>query len=199
MHEAFVYKDPKVDILNVSEDGVHINLTLRGGVDVDRALAVDGSRGKGIWESLRRSVAHGVLGVLPTQAVYVTIPEVWVQARASGLPLLNVTIPGDLVVPLTRNGALVDLAVEAVAHPIAPTSQLWDWSMQTWANGTIDVVVGAQEAHASIPGAWWSKWAVFTQTDVVVPLEMPGKWLPLPLTLSFRHSLSDKVPTSFLL
>jgi hypothetical protein len=188
LHEAFIYHDPKVDILNVAEDGVHISLTLRGGVDVDRALATDGRRGSGWWESLRQSAVHGLLGVLPTQAVYVTLPEVLVCARGGGLPLLNVSLPSDVVVPLTKKSELVEIEIEAVGNPVAPAGELWTWGQDTWANGTIDVVIGIREAQATIPGAWWSKWAVVTQKDLIVPLAMPGKLLRKCSALSERCS-----------
>jgi len=194
LHEAFVYSDPKVDILNVSDDGVHINLTLRGGVDVDRALAVDGRRGTGLWESIRQRFAHGVVGALPTQAVHVTLPEVLVYSRGGGLPLLNVTLPAAIIVPLTKSGELVPIAVEAVGNPVAAAGELWTWGQDTWAKGTIDVVVGVAEAQATIPGAWWSKWAVVDQRDIIIPLAVPGMCLTPTVEIA---SLRQQVPTSF--
>lgn len=172
MHEAFVYSDPRVDIINVSESGIHLNLTLVGGIDMDRALSVDGKRGSSWWQSTRRGAAHLLFSALPTQEVYVTLPEVMVYAHGGGLPLLNVTLPGQVVIPL---GHQAPLAVEALANPIAPAGQLWKWGQKTWESGTVDVVVCAPEAKASIPGAWWSRWVKVDQQDLSIPLTVAGK------------------------
>ncbi|KAL1406932.1 hypothetical protein Q8F55_006344 [Vanrija albida] len=183
---ALVYTSPGVKVLDVSGSGVRVNVTFRGGVDVDYVLAET----KREWPSwvpgwfgrVRESVAHGVIGTLPQKTVTVAIPEILVYRREGGLALLNVSFPGTIEVPLlvgkVHEPEYVDISVEAVGTPVAPAGDVWKWSQNAWAKGHADVVVAAKEATASVQGAWWSKYLTFSQIDVSIPLRLPVPALP---------------------
>lgn len=181
--DSFKYTSPVVHILDIGDSGVHINVSFNGGVDVDEALAIDGRRGSSVWQSFRRGAAHSFFGALPQQEVRVTVPAMQVYARGGGLPLLNVSLPGEIVVPLVRDGQLRPITIDALGAPVAPVGEIWAWAQAAWAEGNTEVVVGLPQVRASLPG-WWSRWATFTQADLAFPLQFDGmSLLPAPSML----------------
>lgn len=176
--DSFKYTNASIQILDVGDAGVRVNVSLYGGIEIDEALAIDGRRGKGWWEGVRRSAAHLMLDATPNQSVHVTIPALQVYARGGGLPLLNVTLPSDVVVPLVR-GELRPLCIEAFGAPVAPVGEIWAWAQSVWTEGRSAIFVGVPHAQARIPGSWWSKWATFKQADLAFPLSFDGEY-PLP-------------------
>ncbi|BEI82614.1 hypothetical protein CcaverHIS002_0304820 [Cutaneotrichosporon cavernicola] len=167
--ESFKYDSPTLNILNIGDDGVHVSVTLMGGLDTYSALAVDGRRGQGWWQSVRRGAAH----VLPLpDSVRVTIPQLQVYPRGGGLPLLNVSLPGEILVPLVRGDELRPLAVEALGAPIASVGEIWTWAQKAWAAGDAEVVLGVPEAQARLLGI------SFSQTDLAFPLKFDVPALP---------------------
>lgn len=173
--DSFKYSTPTVHILNVDDSGVHVNVELLGGVDVNKALAVDGSRGAGWWEGVRQSAAHTLFGALPQQAVHVRVPGVLVYARGGGLPLLNVSLPADIVVPLVQGEDLKPLSIEAIGVPVAPVGEIWQWAQHAWAQGNTEIILGMPEVEARLPGSWLSRWAKYTDQDLAFPLEFNGE------------------------
>ena len=92
-NKAFVYAGPDaLHVLDIRNDGVLVNVSLRVGIDADLALGVNqrhrteeekeeaaaaGQRGNGVhwWEKLRRWVARQALLQLPEQVIEVMIPQ----------------------------------------------------------------------------------------------------------------------------
>ncbi len=179
--ESFKYGSPTLHILNIGDDGVHVNVTLLGGLDVDSALAVDGRRGGGWWQGLRRGAAHTM--PLPDN-VRVTIPQLQVYPRGGGLPLLNVSLPGEILVPLVRADELRPLAIEALGAPIASVGEIWSWAQKAWADGDAEVVLGVPEAKARLLGI------TFSQADLAFPLKFDGE---------LAEDGAESVPRSFAL
>ncbi|KLT41646.1 hypothetical protein CC85DRAFT_286302 [Cutaneotrichosporon oleaginosum] len=167
--DSFKYGTPTLHIQNVSDEGVRVNVTLSGGLDIDSALALDGRRGSSWWQGLRRGAAHAV--PLP-DTVRVTIPQLQVYPRGGGLPLLNITFPGDILVPLVRGDELRPLSVEAVGAPIASVGEIWGWVQKAWAAGDAEVILGVPEAQARLLGF------TFTQADLAFPIKFDVPALP---------------------
>lgn len=113
---AFRYSGPEgVSILNITDEGVLVNITIGCGIDADQVLgfshnawrseaekeeaAARGWRGTGSewWEGIRRWAGGMALGQLPTQAVQVVSPEpIFVHPHhedQSALVIINITQP----------------------------------------------------------------------------------------------------------
>jgi hypothetical protein len=201
---AFRYTPPdSVSVLNVTDAGIWLNVTIRCGVDTDRALGVQGfatpeertaaeqrgDRGLGAvwWERLRRWTARKSLALLPSQTVQVTIPDqVYIfPQHFSSPPLVSVAIATPIDVPLVKNGPMTDpsgvpqwllpTSFTTLVRPIATTGELWDFAQHAWAKGTAHIVLGASTAVAELPGAWWSRYARVLKQDLVLAIDLPGR------------------------
>ncbi|GMK56984.1 hypothetical protein CspeluHIS016_0308240 [Cutaneotrichosporon spelunceum] len=186
--ESFKYGSPTLHILNINDNGVHVNVTVMGGLDTDAVLAVDGRRGQGWWQSVRRSAA----GSLPLpDRVRVTIPQLLVYPCGGGPPLLNVSLPGEILVPLVRGDELRPLAVEALGSPIASVGEIWSWAQKAWETGDAEIVLGIPEAQARLLGI------TFSQADLAFPIKFdvpalpnfpkPGKMLDLSKLVTLHN------------
>ncbi|KAK4687814.1 hypothetical protein P7C73_g2304, partial [Tremellales sp. Uapishka_1] len=215
---AFKYTPPdSVSVLNITEEGVYVNVTLRCGVDYDRALGVQSFRndkershaiiqeyrgvGAGWWEDLRRWTAHRTLEIIPKSSVCVGIPApIFILPGKSLPPLLSLTVIDRLMVPLVRNVTtktddwLQEISFVALAKPIASTGDLWAFTQQSWRDGKAKVVVEVDMVDVKLPGkAWWSRWAKGQKEDLALEIEMPVPRLPgLPLP-GHRLDLSSLV------
>lgn len=196
---AFSYAGPdNVQVLNVTNEGILVNVTLRCGIDVDTALGIThldddekaeaiqrGERGTGAewWESLRRWTASRALGQLSTRSIEVNISDpIYVFPRHFDTPpLLSLQVLDPLFVPLvpgvqSRSSWLETMSFTALARPIASTGQLWDFVQHAWAEGEVKVVVGIGKVEARLPErAWWAKYAQAVQEDLVMSLGVPGE------------------------
>jgi hypothetical protein len=200
---AFQYAGPDgISILNITDDGILVNVSLRAGIDWDRALGVQGwaneeekqgaiwkgDRGTGAdwWERLRQWTAGKMMDQLSEPAVQVMIPEqvLVLPDHFDSFPLLSVSIPSELRVPLITNVRssqddqdwLRPLSVLALAKPIASTGDLLAFAQKAWEQGELKVVVGVSKAEATIPlTGWLSKYAKIEKKDIIKQISMPGK------------------------
>ncbi|WWD06000.1 hypothetical protein V865_004085 [Kwoniella europaea PYCC6329] len=135
---AFSYSPPdSISILNVTDDGILLNISLRCGIDADEAFGVKakvfatpeekadaeerGERGLGSewWENIRKWTAHRFLSKLDKPSVSVNIPssiEI-TSPQFKSSPLLSVHVLDELEVPL-----IWDIS----PRPLPPGSQP-DW------------------------------------------------------------------------
>ncbi|WWC85667.1 uncharacterized protein L201_000533 [Kwoniella dendrophila CBS 6074] len=122
---AFAYSPPEsISVLNVTDDGILVNITLRCGIDADQALGVKalsfdtpqekseaerrGERGLGAgwWENLRRFTAHKALSRLQRPSVSVHIPTLIdisspnFKSLTSSPSILSVNVLDELEIPL---------------------------------------------------------------------------------------------------
>ena len=104
---AFRYTSPEeVKILNITEEGVLVNVTIRCGIDADRVFGVQGfssneekavasqlgKRGVGAdwWEDLRRWTARMAINQLPSQAVEVNLSQrIFISPPHSTMPYVG--------------------------------------------------------------------------------------------------------------
>jgi len=196
---AFAYAGPDdVHVLNVTDDGILVKISLRCGIDIDSALGIrpldnrhkdeaitSGMRGTGAhwWESLRRWTAYRVLDQLPTQAVEIYVPDpiMIFPQQLEKMPLLSMRIMESLTIPFmtgvnTQSPWLQPLTFTALAKPIASTGQLWDFVQQSWAMGEARVAVSLHRAEAKLPeGVWWAKYVRGEKEGLVLRAELPGK------------------------
>ncbi|OCF71343.1 hypothetical protein I204_07970 [Kwoniella mangroviensis CBS 8886] len=135
---AFSYSPPgSISIVNVTDDGILLNISLRCGIDADEALGVKakvfatpeekadaeerGERGLGSkwWENIRKWTAHRFLSKLDNPSVSVNIPSsIEITSRQfKSSPLLSVNVLDELEVPL-----IWDIS----PRPLPPGSQP-DW------------------------------------------------------------------------
>lgn len=204
--DSFKYLPPEgVKVLNITEDGILVNITVRCAINADRALGIQGFadddekaaavqsglRGIGAdwWEVLRRWTAHKALDQLPLQAISVHIPDHIniFPHHVHSQPLLSVSVLSPLLVPLlyglplgsspSETYWLVPVTFTAIAKPIASTGQLWEYAQHAWADGQARVVVGISKVEVELPGyeAWWVKYTRAEKQDLVMEVDMPGE------------------------
>lgn len=195
---AFKYTPPEsISVLNVTEDGILLNITLRCGIDADRVLGVqewdgkedrvkaegNGSRGVGAawWECVRRWTAHRMLAQLPSQAISVQSNEsIYIYPRHSS-PLLSVILTSPLSLPLVSGAQsnpdwLQPTTFTALAKPLVSTGQLWDFVQHIWAEGEVRVDVGLSRVEAQPDGdIWWAKYGRMVKENLALKVDMPGE------------------------
>ncbi|WVR03317.1 hypothetical protein IAU60_000308 [Kwoniella sp. DSM 27419] len=206
---AFAYSPPDgVSVLNVTDDGILLNISLRCGIDADRALGVqafttdqekdqaaaNGERGVGAawWESTRRWVAHRALKSLSQPSVTVNIPRaLQVLSDDSSAPLLAARILDVLQVPLVwdipvRSSVENDppkwlrpVSFRALAKPLALTGELWEFVQRGWMRGSISVTVNIDGVQARpTEEAWWAKYAKVDKDKLSMEIAVPIPQLP---------------------
>ncbi|WVW81642.1 hypothetical protein I302_103637 [Kwoniella bestiolae CBS 10118] len=118
---AFSYSPPdSISILNITDDGLLLNISLRCGIDADEAFGVKGrsfntpeekagaekrgERGLGSdwWEDIRRWTAHKFLSNLDKPSVSVHIPSLIeiTSPQFKATPLLSVSVLDELEIPM---------------------------------------------------------------------------------------------------
>ena len=203
---AFQYAGPDgISIVNITDDGILVNVSLRAGIDWDKALGVQqwgneeekqaavwkGDRGTGAewWENLRQWTAGKMMGQLSEPAVQINIPDqvLVLPDHFDTFPLLKVSIPSEFKVPLVQNVKsgnqdwLPPLSILALAKPIASTGDLLAYAQKAWEHGELRVVVGVPKAQATIPlQGWLSKFAKIEKLDITKVITMPGKSFSKP-------------------
>ncbi len=223
---SFKYTPPEeVKVLNVTEDGVLVNVTVRCGINADRAFGIErydnddekaaaserGARGMGAewWEDLRRWTARKALAQLPSRAVAVHVPEqiLILPHHITSPPLLTVSIPSTLLVPLISDVSLSTLpdstdwlqpiSFTAIAKPLASTGQLWEFAQRVWAEGQARVVIEISKVEIELPaaGAWWGKYARREKEDLAMDIQMPGELTCLAILIP-RSLPQSQAPSS---
>lgn len=202
---AFQYQGPDgISIVNITDDGILVNVSLRAGIDWDRALGIQqwadeeekqeavwkGDRGTGAdwWESLRQWTARKMMRQLSEPTVQVSIPDqvLVLPDHFNSFPLLQVTIPSEFAIPLIANARsdtrdwLPPLSILALAKPIASTGDLLAFAQRAWEQGELRVVVGVPKAQATIPlSGWLARFAKIEKLDITKQINMPGMSPPL--------------------
>ena len=202
---AFQYAGPDgISIVNITDDGILVNVSLRAGIDWDRALGIQqwadeeekqeavwkGDRGTGAdwWESLRQWTARKMMRQLSEPTVQVSIPDqvLVLPDHFNSFPLLQVTIPSEFAIPLIANARsgtrdwLPPLSILALAKPIASTGDLLAFAQRAWEQGELRVVVGVSKAQATIPlSGWLARFAKIEKLDITKQINMPGMSPPL--------------------
>jgi hypothetical protein len=197
---AFQYAGPDgISIVNVTDDGILVNVSLRAGIDWDRALGVQqwtdedekqqavwkGDRGTGAdwWESLRQWTAGKVMSQLSEPAIRVALPDqvLVLPDHFESFPLFKVSIPAEFRVPLVKNVKsgqqdwLPPLSILALAKPIASTGDLLAFAQKAWVNGEMKVVIGVPKAQATIPlQGFLARWGKIEKLDITKQISMPG-------------------------
>ena len=192
---AFRYTPPEsISILNITDDGVLVNVTVRCGIDADNVLGVSryrseadrahaekhGLRGVGAawWENLRRWSAHTSLARLPS-TIEVESPHILIFPRHSASPILAVNISQRINIPLVANAQgdwLRPVPIIAVAKPVGSPDDIWAFIKQGWASGRIQVVIKAAEVHARLPleqSSWLGPYVQGDKDDLSFDVEMP--------------------------
>jgi hypothetical protein len=197
---AFAYAGPdNVQVLNVTDDGILVNVSVRCGIDIDSALGIAklapeakaeagerGDRGTGAewWEALRRWTAYRALDQLPAKSIQVNVSEpiLVFPKHFESPPLLSLRILDGLLVPLVadvdpKSAWLKPVSFLALAKPIASTGQLWEFVQHAWLDGEAKVVVSISHVEAKLLGgnAWWAKYAQGEKKDLVMGVQVPGE------------------------
>jgi len=218
---AFQYAGPDgISVVNVTEDGILVNVSLRAGIDWDRALGIQqwvneeekqqavwkGDRGTGAdwWENLRHWTAGKMMAQLSEPVVRVMIPDqvLILPDHFDTFPLLRVSLPSEFQVPLVGNVKpsnqdwLPPLSILALAKPIASTGDLLAFAQKAWEHGELNVVIGVPKAQATIPlQGFLSRWAKIEKLDVTKQITMPGKSLLFNTsTISMIVSFFSRIP-----
>jgi hypothetical protein len=205
---AFQYKGPDgISIVNITDDGILVNVSLRAGIDWDRALGIQrwvdeeerqeavwkGDRGTGAdwWESLRQWTAGRMMSQLSEPTVQVSIPDqvLVLPDHFDSFPLLKVSVPSEFRIPLVANVKsdsrdwLPPLSILALAKPIASTGDLLAFAQRAWEQGELKVIIGVPKAQATIPlTGWLARFSKIEKLDITNQIIMPGKSPLFPLT-----------------
>lgn len=196
---AFQYAGPDaISIVNVTDDGVLVNVSFRAWIDWDQTLGIRswgdesekedagarGDRGANVewWENLRRWTAGRVLGLLVKRSVEVEIPEqvLILPDHFTTIPLFSVTLPHRLQVPIvpgadTNKEWLQPLHILALAKPIASTGDLMAFAQESWELRVARVIISAAKVQVDLPlGGWLARFGKIEMKDITRHIEMPG-------------------------
>ncbi|WRT63513.1 uncharacterized protein IL334_000418 [Kwoniella shivajii] len=205
---AFAYSPPdSISVLNITDDGLLLNISIRCGIDADRAFGVKefdnpqekaeaeerGERGLGAawWEHLRRWTAHKALSKLQDPTVSVYIPDS-IQISAphfKSSSLMSVSIQDELQIPLIWNinpqppntdpEWLQPLSFTALAKPVASTGELWEYVQRGWAQGEVKVTIDINRVEARpSDNAWWTKYAMVEKEQLTMEIASPIPHIP---------------------
>jgi hypothetical protein len=200
---AFAYSLPEsIQVLNITEDGIRLNVSLRCGIDFDRALGIspiseqdrvhaqdDSIRGIGAewWEKIRRWTGHTLYKQLESRVVQVSLNDhiLVLPEKAGNSPLLQVTVPEPLDIPLLsgrRQGGKDTLPlmwVQILAKPVAGMGDLLSAARKAWEEGEVRVRVQTKTAHVALPEkAWWAKYGTMVKEDISMNLDIDGELDP---------------------
>lgn len=177
--EPVQFAEPRVDILNIDDLGLHLNLSMVAGVDADDAIAQE-SQGKW-WSAVARRTARTALG-LGVKTLDVDVPAIRIYAEGAGkLPLLQISVPNTLAVPIIRkDDPLEPFSFEAIARPVAPMSDSWDWLQKAWKENDAKLVVSIPTARVKLPIA---SFLSYSASNLTLPFEGRSEYSPL-LSLS---------------
>lgn len=177
--DAFRYSPESFSVVNVTDAGVLVNVTVRCGIDVERSLGVGlsrdrareayrlGYRGGGLkqWEVVRSWVAGLAMPLLPS-VVNVRIPSAINLSTTYGDLLAVGEIQTELKVPMLRDKDELQLmSILVLGKPIANSDVLLDFARQAWIDGEVKVVVTTATAEAVLEG--W-RFARLTKEDLLI-------------------------------
>ena len=180
--EPVQFAEPRVDVLDIDDAGLHLNLSMLAGVDADDAIAQE-SHGKW-WSAVARRTARTAMG-FGVKVLDVDVPEIAIYAgsETSKLPLLQIQVPETLSVPVIRkDDPLEPFSFEAIALPIAPVSDSWDWLQQAWKSNDAKLVVSIPQAKVKLPIA---SFLSYSASDLTVPFEGRSEYHFLPLCKAY--------------
>ncbi|EIW73155.1 hypothetical protein TREMEDRAFT_26565 [Tremella mesenterica DSM 1558] len=204
-HTAFTYSSPEtIQVLNITESGVLVNITVRCGIDADKALGIisssdleskieareRGDKGGGAdwWEDLRRWTAHRLLQDI--NIININSPsDILLLSRQPHSPaLFSISLPRPIEVPLVigvkkdtpMKEWTKEVTVLAIARPIASTGELWDYVQSSWETGVARVTIGVEKVQVGLPqdGTWWGKWVKGDKEDLVLEVDIPIPQIP---------------------
>ena len=209
---AFTYAGPDdIHVLNVTDDGILVQVSLRCGIDMNTVLGLYrysgisrkedaiaiGMRGTGAkwWESVRRWAAHRVLDRLPAKTVEVNVtdPILIFPSHFESPPLLSLRVLDNLTIPLVTgvdrdSSWLQPLTFTALAKPIASTGQLWDFVQHAWTVGEAKVVISVRRAEAKLSeGVWWARYGHAEKEDLVFSTGVSGESFTKHRLISMPH------------
>lgn len=186
------FAEPRVDILNIDDNGLHLNLSMVAGIDADDAI-VQESHGSW-WTSVARRSARAALG-LGVKSLDVDVPEIAIYADGGKLPLLQIQVPQELAVPVIRkDDPLEPFAFEAVARPVAPIGDTWDWLQRAWKNNNGKLVVSIPQARVKLPTF---SFLSYSASDLTLPFEGRSECTPSLLSRHGLPSPAELCPTCY--
>ncbi|WWC57957.1 uncharacterized protein I303_100492 [Kwoniella dejecticola CBS 10117] len=191
---AFKYSSPdQVQILNITDDGLLLNISLRCGIDADKAFGVkafytpdekveaerNGERGIGSewWENLRKYMTHKALSYLEEPSVSVDIPnEISISSPQFIDPtksILSINVLDDLRVPLvwdipleppsSQPSWLQPISFTALARPLASTGELWEFVQRGWVEGAVKAIIDIERVKAKPTEKAW--WTKYAEIE----------------------------------
>ncbi|WWC66974.1 uncharacterized protein I206_100881 [Kwoniella pini CBS 10737] len=191
---AFKYSPPdQIQILNITDDGLLLNISLRCGIDADQAFGVksfyspeekleaekNGERGIGSewWENLRKYVAHKALSHLEEPSISVEFPSsISVsspQFVIATKKILSVQVLDELQIPLIwdiplqpptgQPEWLQPISFTALAKPLASTGELWEFVQRGWVEGTIKATIDLDHVKARPTEKAW--WTKYAEIE----------------------------------
>ncbi|ODN84418.1 hypothetical protein L202_00372 [Cryptococcus amylolentus CBS 6039] len=192
---AFEYTAPSsISIVDISDQGVLLNITLPCGIDADQAFGVQGFylesdrqqaksrgwRGTGSewWENVRRKGAHWAVRTVGDR-VSVDLKDgilVFPTGADAPEPLGYVELPERVVVPLITGvpayhpehpdlSWLEPVSFIALAKPVANTGDIWEFIRKGWVKGSLDVVIGIREIEAHLAQGEHSWWGTWATVE----------------------------------
>lgn len=197
---AFRYTQPdSISLIKLDDEGILLNVSLRCGIDADRALGLrheDPSRIPGAqwWEDLRKWTAHRALSRLPAE-VEVELPEA-ILASLGKEQLVSLRVLQKLPISIVSSADkstnwLKPVHFTVMARPLSSTGELWKQAQQIWAAGhaSIDVSVPTAVAKYSLP--WLSRYSTFKRGNLSLAVDAPGESdalavLTIPVPHPFR-------------
>lgn len=217
---AVLYEAPEsITVINVTDQGILLNVSLRCGIDADTALGVQrlsaseksaaaakGERGGGSawWEHVRQWTANRILAGLPARAVHVQIPnDIFViQSQSLQDRLATVAILDSLVIPLVSDVPstlppkwLPLTTFKAIVKPVASSGEILRFIQDSWISGRAEIELQMDCAKASLPdGPWWTKFAKTNKDNIRLNMLVPGELLrenPSHTPQCRIHSLSS--------
>ena len=161
----------RLNIVNISEDGVLVELTVRCGIDADRAMGVGlsraqaehaakmGYRGAGAdwWERIRAWSVDQMRGHVPSH-VHIDVLEP-IRIRSNGTVLATVDILTPLHVPIVQRASgdwLEPMPLMLLAKPVATMDAIWAFIQHGWETEQVKVTVAAAAVRGMLPRYRWS-------------------------------------------
>jgi hypothetical protein len=202
-----VWQGPeRVDVINVTNEGIWIEMDGFVGVDADWMLGVgkqtaaQGERGGGAawWESLRGYFGRWM--VRQVGEMRVNIPdsvEVFASPPIStNHPIITCDVTQSLPVPLTPSlrsahppifpphtdypgvaAWLTPISVVVKVAPIARPEELLEFARQGWMRGKVGLDIRVKQVQVSAARAsGWRKYVKSTQRDLVMPFEFDSEY-----------------------
>lgn len=179
---AFRYTPPdSVSVLKLDDDGLLLNVSLRCGIDADRALGIrpdDPERDQGAawWEALRRWTAYRVLPQLPS-TVEVKLPAP-LLASLDHDASVSLRVLDAMPIPIIPGADLSDewlkpISFTVLGKPEATSVEWWELAKGIWAKGHVAVSVTVPTALATYPLPWLSRNISIEKEDLKLGFDVP--------------------------